>query len=66
MTYSLSVWLDSKTAKALELLCQVNERSRSNMVKVLIRYAARELEKQSGNIPPASSYIPQADKRTTA
>jgi hypothetical protein len=44
MPYSLSVWLDDPTAKALELLCQSEERKRGDMVKVLIRHAARERE----------------------
>ena len=43
MPYSLSVWLDDKTARALEILCNNDERKRSDMVKVLIRRAAREL-----------------------
>ncbi len=42
-SYSLSVWLDPNTAKDLHNLCNVNERNRSDMVKVLIRKAARDL-----------------------
>ena len=41
MPYSLSVWLDDDTASALEKLVQAEERKRSDMVRVLIRRAAR-------------------------
>ena len=54
MKYSLSVWLDEKTAKALEWLCHEDERKRSDMVKVLIRRAARELSKEDASLK--SSY----------
>ena len=41
MPHSLSVWLDDKTAEKLEKLAEAEHRTRSNMVKVLIREAAR-------------------------
>jgi hypothetical protein len=44
MPYSLSIWLDDPTAKALDLLCQSEERKRGDMVKILIRHAARKRE----------------------
>jgi len=51
MSYSLSVWLDDKTARALELLCKNGERKRGDMVKILIRRAARELSIVEQNEP---------------
>ena len=51
MSYSLSVWLDDKTARALELLYKNGERKRGDMVKILIRRAARELSIVEQNEP---------------
>lgn len=65
MSYSLSVWLDIKTAAALELLCLVNERNRSNMVKLLIRNAARDLEKELVKPPATSPQVAQTVERMT-
>ena len=42
MPYSLSVWLDDRTAQKLDKLCRAEDRKRSAMVKVLILRAARE------------------------
>jgi hypothetical protein len=56
MPYSLSVWLDDPTAKALELLCLSEERKRGDMVKVLIRQAAREKELMQAKIPNTSRF----------
>jgi predicted transcriptional regulator len=40
MSYSLSVWLDDKTAEALSMLCDAEDRKRGDMVRVLIKKAA--------------------------
>ena len=44
MPYSLSVWLDDRTAQKLDILCRAEDRKRSAMVKVLIRRAARKAQ----------------------
>ena len=49
MPYSLSVWLDDKTAQKLDKLCRAEDRKRSAMVKVLIRRAARESKMEHAN-----------------
>lgn len=53
MAYPLSVWMDDNTAKDLEELVRVEDRKRSDMIKVLIRRAARDLKIKidSGSIP---------------
>lgn len=59
MPYALSVWLDDKTAKALETLCYTEERKRGDMVKVLIRRAIREYESRGINDLKVSSATDQ-------
>jgi predicted transcriptional regulator len=54
MPYSLSIWLDDDTAEELKALAQREERRRSEMVKVLIRRAAREVAREQ-NIAPGKT-----------
>ncbi len=64
MPYSFSIWLDDDTAEALARLARADERKRSDMVKVLIRRAARDLPTDAPGAseppPPAQLTQPEA------
>lgn len=49
MPYSLSVWLDDETAEMLDQLIKLEDRTRSAMIKVLIRRAVKVIINPSLN-----------------